>query len=121
MIDDMNADSIFMMVIWVALALVGISIGNVLITSHKLYGHLMDAHYDRWRHITSVGGMGPGMANTLRGLDYLFSDQDDDDPQVVRLRAAVKRSLLLLAGVLVAAAVAVATTLVMLFVLEASK
>lgn len=108
-------------VVWIAFAVVGISGLNFLLKTHRLYTYLMDAHYERWKHITTVPGMGPGMSNPLRGVDYLFGDQDEDDPQVARLRLAVKKSLFIIAGALVAAVIAVVGAVLIAMVLEASK
>ncbi len=70
------------------------SIGYSLVTQRRLFRYLEEHHHDRWCYLTSGPFWGPGGANGFRGLPYILGDQDNDDPKIVVLKAAVKRSLL---------------------------
>jgi hypothetical protein len=50
-------------------------------------------YYDQWRFVTSVGRWGPGGGNTDRFFRYVFSDQNNDDEEVVRLKDSLKRDI----------------------------
>lgn len=53
--------------------------------------YVFSNHYDRWCYLTSGPGWGPGGVNSIRWLRYILSDQDNDDPQIIALKAATKR------------------------------
>lgn len=72
----------------------GASLAYALVTQHRLFRYLEEFHNDRWCYLTSGPFWGSGGRNSFRGLSYIFSDQDNDDPKIVVLKAAVKRSLL---------------------------
>ena len=60
------------------------------IYSHKLYSYLKQNNYDRWRELTSVGRYGPGLSNPIRGFKYIYSDQDNENERVLRLKDSIK-------------------------------
>jgi hypothetical protein len=64
----------------------------MLVVQFRLFRYLEESHHDRWRYLTS-GRWWPGWPN-FGSLSYIFSEQDNDDPKIVVLKAAAKRSLL---------------------------
>jgi len=60
--------------------------------------YVFSNHYDRWCYLTSGPGWGPGGVNSIRWLRYIFSDQDNDDPQIIALKSATKRGMFCVFG-----------------------
>jgi hypothetical protein len=71
---------------------VGVSMLRAAIYQHKLYRYLLMNHSEKWKELTTVWGVGPGMANSLRGMKFLFGPDYLNDPEVLRLKALVKNS-----------------------------
>jgi hypothetical protein len=59
-------------------------------------------NHERWREITTIGNAGPGMRNPYGWLGYIYSDLDNDDPEIVRRRREVKFAFKLWLGSFVA-------------------
>lgn len=71
----------------------------------RLYYYLKNNNYDRWRNITTIEGFGPGSSNPFRWFKYLFSNDDNNDINVVKYKDGVlvglKYSLFFFAGMIV--------------------
>jgi hypothetical protein len=95
----MNPGSLTGYLVFALFIAFGLGLAHLLVVQHRLMSYLMNHHHERWCYLTTVGSSAPGLANGLRAVPYLYSDQDNDDPEVVRLKSSVKRSVLILAGV----------------------
>lgn len=61
---------------------------------HKLGKYLREKHFEKWKYLTTVLGFGPGFANGIKGMKFLFSNEDCGDPEVLKLKVAVRNSLI---------------------------
>ncbi len=71
---------------------------RVLIYQHKLYHYLLKHHTEKWKKLTTVFGFGPGLANGLRGMKFLYSKDYLDDSEVLRLKVIIRNSFILTLG-----------------------
>lgn len=69
-----------------------ISICRLVLFQHKLLKYLRENHTEKWKELTTIGGSGPGYANSIRGKKFLFDKCDLDDPEVLRLKVIVRNS-----------------------------
>lgn len=70
----------------------------MMVTHVRLLRYVREFHSDRWRYLTTFPLLGPYYyPNGFRTWPYIFNDQDCDDPKIVVLKAAVKRSLIFVA------------------------
>lgn len=67
-----------------------------VVMQHRLMSYLEEKHHERWCYLTSVPslGIGPGGINGFRGVPYVFSVQDNEDPNVAELKHRVKLSII---------------------------
>ena len=65
---------------------------RMLIVQHKLYEYLRTKHAEKWKYLTTVLGFGPGFANGLKGLKFVFGKDDLGDPEILRLKTIVRNS-----------------------------
>jgi hypothetical protein len=75
---------------------------RLLIVQHRLMSYLERHHHERWCYLTSVGNAGPGLANGFRSVPYLYSKDDEEDPEAARPKLLVRRSAAVVFGVLLA-------------------
>lgn len=70
----------------------------------RMTDYLQQHHHERWRYLTSVPWMGieSGGVNSFRYVPWLYSDQDNDDPEVVAIKKQTKRNLRITLSILVA-------------------
>lgn len=71
-----------------------VSMVRCLIFQHKLYKYLLEKHTEKWKDLTTVLGVGPGYANGLKAMKFLFSKDDLSDPEVLRLKVIVRNSFI---------------------------
>ena len=65
-------------------------------TQFALYSYLKKHHYKRWCEITTFGPFGPGAQNSIRGINYIFSDLEIDDFKILQYKKTLRRGCLLL-------------------------
>lgn len=80
------------LIIWIASGVC------IPVAKSRLLNYLERCHNKRWRYVTSIFCIGPGAANDLRLLPYVFSKEDNDDHKIVALKRTVKRSLFYFVG-----------------------
>lgn len=56
----------------------------------KLNRYLKKHNYQKWRELSSIGSYGPGLSNPLRGIRYLFSNSQEKDEALLRLKDSAK-------------------------------
>lgn len=71
-----------------------ISALRCLFYQHKLLKYLLKNHTEKWKYITTVLGFGPGYANGLRVIKFLFGKDYSDDPEVLRLKTIVRNAFI---------------------------
>ena len=71
-----------------------LSMVRFFVFQHRLCRYLLEKHTEKWKYLTSVLGSGPGYANSLRGMKFLFSKDDLGDPEVLRLKVIVRNSFI---------------------------
>lgn len=86
-------------VVFLLLGALAATWAQVLLVQHRLLAYLRDHHHDRWCYLTSIGTWGPGMSNGVRAVPYYFSEEDNDDPNVVCFKSSLKRGMLFAAGI----------------------
>ncbi len=59
----------------------------------KLSTYLKTHNYERWRYLTSIGSFGPSLSNPVRGLSYIYGQQDNNDEKILRYKDAVRSGL----------------------------
>ena len=93
------------------------------VVQHRLMSYLEQHHHERWCYITSVPFMGieSGGVNSLRSLPYLFSDQDNEDPNVAMLKRKVKLSIVRTLCIFVAIPVALLFVTLISIALEVAR
>ena len=52
--------------------------------------YLKKNHYALWREMTSIGSLGPGLANPIRGRRFLYSDKGNEDETVLRYKDSIR-------------------------------
>jgi len=87
-------NSIFMIGLLTIGAITILSIINVLIYQHKLWGHVRKNHAEKWKDLTFTGKWGLGLANGQKSLVFLFSRENLNDPEVLRLKVITRNSFL---------------------------
>ncbi len=80
--------------LFIFIAMLVIAFSYVCVFNIKLSRYLKKNKYARWRELTTVGPFGPGGANLLRGLPYLYSSLDCEDEEILRYKDAIRRGLL---------------------------
>jgi hypothetical protein len=65
---------------------------TTVFNSFKLQNYLKNNHYDKWRELTSVGKIGPGLVNPFKGLAFLSKEMEGDE-QLLRLQDRTKISV----------------------------
>ena len=95
------------------IAMLVIAFSYVCVFNIKLSRYLKKKTYARGRERTTVGPFGPGGANLLRGLPYLYSSLDCEDEQILRYKDAIRIGLRYVVGALGATGVSI----VLIFVL----
>ncbi len=53
---------------------------------YRLVQYLKDNHYEKWKEITYVPGLGYGCCNSYRSLPFVYSKDDLGDPVVTSLK-----------------------------------
>lgn len=61
---------------------------------HKLWNYLFENYVDKWKELTSIGDFGPGIANSRRGIKFLFSREDFNDADLLRLKVISRNAFL---------------------------
>ena len=59
----------------------------------KLDKYLKKNDYQKWREITSLGRLGPGLSNPFRAWSYIFKNTKELDEVLLRLKESAKISL----------------------------
>jgi len=62
---------------------------------YKLLVYLRENHFEKWEKLTTILGFGPGLSNGFRGIPFLYSKDDLDDPDVRRLKVKIRNSIAL--------------------------
>jgi len=62
------------------------SIGSIMWYQRFLYAYLKKHKYERWRDLTSIGEIGPGGMNSFKGIKYIYSHQDKENEEILRLK-----------------------------------
>ncbi|OGX05212.1 MAG: hypothetical protein A3G87_06335 [Omnitrophica bacterium RIFCSPLOWO2_12_FULL_50_11] len=57
----------------------------------RLRSYLKANYYDRWQYVTTVPPFGAGGGNSPRFFRYVFSNEDNKDEKIVRLKDSIKR------------------------------
>jgi hypothetical protein len=71
-----------------------ISMVRAAIYQHRLYRYLLMNHTETWEELTTIGGIGPGMLNSRRGMKFLLGPEYLNDPEVLRMKVIVRNSFL---------------------------
>jgi len=92
-------NSIFMIGLLVLGGVTIISMIRGLVFQHKLWDHLRSNHTEKWQDLTFIGKWGLGLANGQKAIAFLFSREDLNDAEVLRLKVLTRNSFVLqLAG-----------------------
>jgi len=92
-------NSIFMIGLLVLGGVTIISMIRGLVFQHKLWDYLRSNHAEKWQDLTFIGKWGLGLANGQKTLVFLFSREDLNDAEVLRLKVLTRNSFVLqLAG-----------------------
>ncbi|MBW8041684.1 MAG: hypothetical protein FVQ85_17035 [Planctomycetes bacterium] len=71
-----------------------VSVVRLFVYQHKLMRYLLKNHTEKWKELTSILDFGPGYANSIRGMKFLFGKEYLGDPEVLRLKVIVRNSFL---------------------------
>jgi hypothetical protein len=66
----------------------------MMIMQYKLMNYLRQNHYEKWKYLTTVPGLGPGYANNFLGIAFLFSGEDLGDSEMMRMKIIIRNSLI---------------------------
>jgi len=66
-----------------------------LFYQHKLLKYLREKHYEKWKYLTTIRGMGPGWVNGFRGVPFLFNCEDLSDMRVIHLKQITRNFIIL--------------------------
>jgi hypothetical protein len=88
----------FLIIVGASLFLLAFICGLYSIVIGGLLSSYLKKHrYDRWRSITTIdtflGKFGPGARDSRQISRYVYSDEDDDDEQIKRLKDKIRISL----------------------------
>jgi len=72
-----------------------VSVGACLIFQHKLLKYLREKHYEKWKYLTTLLGLGPGNVNGIRGIVFIFNNEDLSDAEVMRLKRIVRNFVIM--------------------------
>ena len=70
------------------------SAARFFIYQRKLMKYLLEKHTEKWNDLTTIIGYGPGYANSLKGIRFLFGKDYLNDPGILRLKVIVRNSFL---------------------------
>lgn len=59
------------------------------IANLQLFSYLKVKNYKRWCELTTIGRIGPGGSNPVRGMRYLRNDLDIDDDKILKYKHRV--------------------------------
>ena len=51
----------------------------------RLLRYLKKNEYQKWKEITSIGNIGPGLSNPYRAWSYIFQNTNEDDLSLIKL------------------------------------
>ncbi len=60
----------------------------------KLFFYLKKIQYDQWKHLTTIGHMGPGMSNPSVWFRYIYTDSTIDDFIIKRYKKILRTLLI---------------------------
>jgi hypothetical protein len=108
-------DIMMLLVLAMMVSIIAFFIGAArwYVLGRRLLRHLMSSHSDLWRYLVS-GGF------NLRSWRWFFSEDDNDDPEVLSLKTAIRRCMLFACGTF-GVALVVATSVVVYGVATRSR
>ena len=71
---------------------IGIMMLRCYVYQKKLLRYLIENHTEKWKELTTVWGIGPGMANSFKGFKFLYGKDYLDDDEVLRLKNKIRNS-----------------------------
>lgn len=75
---------------------------------------LRERDYQQWSFLTSIGSMGPGVANPFRWIPWIFWDEAHTDGELLRLK---DRARIRFRWVFICAAITISTVMLMLLIM----
>ena len=58
----------------------------------QLKNYLINNHFETWKYLTSIGKFGPGIANTVNILGFVFGKDTLNDPVVTKYKVSLRNS-----------------------------
>jgi len=65
-----------------------------MVYQHKLANYLREHHTEKWKYLTTIAGFGPGYANSRKGMKFIFSKEDLNDAELLRLKVITRNSFI---------------------------
>jgi len=61
----------------------------------KFSNYLKKNHYEKWKELNTIPGLGLGFSNGVRQIDFFFSKDSLNDPIVIKFKSECKKIMLL--------------------------
>ena len=75
-------------------AITGFCVLRGAILQFYFYRYLREKHFEKWKYLTSSSFLGPGSANSFRGLPFLYNNDDLGDKTVLLYKIKIKHAIL---------------------------
>ena len=79
------------------------------VSQQKFMNYLLKNHTEKWKELNTYPIYGPSFRDTFRGFRFYFDEDSLDDPEVLRLKAIVRKSYICMA-------LGIVTTMVTIFI-----
>ncbi len=60
------------------------------IFGNKLFSYLKKNNYQKWKELTTIGSIGPGFSNPIKGYRYLLNKDGIEDTNILRYKDNIK-------------------------------
>jgi len=80
---------------------VGVCLFNLFVLQLRFSNYLRKNHFEKWKYLTSSSWFGPGGGNSLRGIPFLYGDDDLNDKNIELYKIKMRHLILyILTGVI---------------------
>ena len=87
---------------------------HAAVVAVRLSRLLRERDYQQWRILTSIGAVGPGVANPFRWIPWIFKDEAHADGELFRLK---ERARIRFRWILISAVTTISTIMLILLIM----
>ena len=85
-------ENIFGLGVFLIFSVIILSVVRMAILGNAYSHYLRKNHFEKWKEITTVFGVGPGMLNSYRAFKFLYSKDDLGDKQLMIMKTKLRNA-----------------------------